>query len=382
MAYFNVFHFNLSGFGNVVNVGSSFADLTVSGGAGGDTITGGTDSIGGGGDDTLIASALGATLRGGAGDDTLSGGAGGDLLYDGAGVDDVFGAGGSDVLFLTTGDVALGDRYNGGLGRDTIEVSPISNIDISAAEISGFEYLSAFEIRASASQIDSFSEISVTTIELTTSGVVEFTSQDVIYLREIILSSQGNAIEMGTGGFFVTGGAGNDVINGGNWDDVNTGGAGNDVLSGRGGQDALSGEAGDDYIRGDSNGDGLVGGDGNDTLLGGDGGDYLVGGAGNDLLTGGAGDDYFRFSALSDGSDTISDFSSAQGDRLEFENLLHGSFSYRGTAAFTASGNSEARFDGGIVLVDANGNGVADITIIMTGISAATQLTAADFTVW
>ncbi|MGO1077789.1 calcium-binding protein [Inquilinus sp. CA228] len=383
MAYFNVFHFNLSGFGNVVNVGSSFADLTVSGGAGDDTITGGTGSIGGGGDDTLVASTHGATLRGGAGDDTVSGGAGGDLLYDGAGVDDVFGAGGSDYLFLGTGDVTLGDRYDGGSGRDTIEILPISDIDISAAEISGFEYLSSFgKIRATASQIDSFSEISGSTIELTTSGIVEFSGRDVIYIREIILSSQGNTVEMGSGSFFVTGGAGNDVINGGNFDDVNTGGAGNDVLSGRGGQDALSGEAGDDYLRGDANGDSLVGDDGNDTLSGGDGGDYLVGGAGNNLLTGGAGDDYFRFSALSDGRDTISDFSSAQGDRLEFEYLLHGSFSYRGATAFTASGNSEARFEGGMVLVDADGNGVADITIILTGFSAATQLTAANFTIW
>jgi Ca2+-binding RTX toxin-like protein len=66
----------------------------------------------------------------------------------------------------------------------------------------------------------------------------------------------------------------------------------------------------------------LFGNAGNDTLMGGSGSDLLVGGVGNDTLTGGAGADTFRFIQFETGSDTITDFSKTQGDKLDVRGIL------------------------------------------------------------
>ncbi|NKB16675.1 MAG: hypothetical protein HC774_07165 [Sphingomonadales bacterium] len=65
---------------------------------------------------------------------------------------------------------------------------------------------------------------------------------------------------------------------------------------------------------------------------------------------------------------------------MRFEGLGVGTFVYRGASAFTGgSDNSEARVSGNQVLVDANGDGVTDITITLTGLTSANQLGADDF---
>ena len=58
---------------------------------------------------------------------------------------------------------------------------------------------------------------------------------------------------------------------------------------------------------------------------------------------------------------------------------MSGSYIYNGGSAFTASGNSQVRVDGGNVLVDTNGDGVGDISIAVTGLTSALQLVASDF---
>ena len=71
---------------------------------------------------------------------------------------------------------------------------------------------------------------------------------------------------------------------------------------------------------------------------------------------------------------------SDQGDVLAFEGMLVGAFSYRGSAAFTGGGdNTEARVSGDAVLVDADGDGAADLTITLTGLTSASQLSDKDF---
>jgi hypothetical protein len=70
-----------------------------------------------------------------------------------------------------------------------------------------------------------------------------------------------------------------------------------------------------------------------------------------------------------------------EGDVLLFKGLLHGSFDFLGTSAFTAGGESEARVAGGQVLVDVDGNGTTDLTVIMAGLTRADQLSFNDF-VW
>jgi VCBS repeat-containing protein len=70
------------------------------------------------------------------------------------------------------------------------------------------------------------------------------------------------------------------------------------------------------------------GGAGSDVLVGGRRNDQLTGGDGDDVLTGGLGADRFRFDNA-DGSDTIMDFSAAQGDLVQLS--AGGSYTLAGT---------------------------------------------------
>jgi len=116
----------------------------------------------------------------------------------------------------------------------------------------------------------------------------------------------------GGGGDTLMGGRGNDRLAGGPGDDLLFGGPGRDTLLGGAGDDTLDGGAGDDLLRG---------GRGDDLLLGGAGDDTLHGGAGNDTLTGGPGADVFVF-ARNGGRDVITDFTPAEGDRLQLADTL------------------------------------------------------------
>ena len=77
----------------------------------------------------------------------------------------------------------------------------------------------------------------------------------------------------------------------------------------------------DDVINGEGGNDLLEGKSGNDTLRGGLGNDILVGGLGTDTLTGGIGKDTFVIGA-GEGTDTITDFTPKEGDRIGLEGSL------------------------------------------------------------
>lgn len=74
----------------------------------------------------------------------------------------------------------------------------------------------------------------------------------------------------------------------------------------------------------------LVGGDANDELLGTDADELIIGGAGDDILTGGEGEDIFVWNAGDEGvagspaNDTVKDFNIAEGDVLDFSDILVG----------------------------------------------------------
>ncbi len=86
---------------------------------------------------------------------------------------------------------------------------------------------------------------------------------------------------------------------------------------------ALSQESQNSFNQGRVGGnDTINGGDGNDTIFGQEGRDFITGGAGNDSLYGGSGNDVFVFGASNNGVDTIHDFSTAQGDKLDVSALL------------------------------------------------------------
>ncbi|PMM83469.1 tandem-95 repeat protein [Vibrio breoganii] len=91
-------------------------------------------------------------------------------------------------------------------------------------------------------------------------------------------------------------------------DDTLDGGSGNDILFGQGGNDILTGGSGDDL------------------LLGGTGDDTLIGGMGEDIMTGGLGADTFEWTPsdlrVFNETDTIIDFSIAEGDKLDLSELF------------------------------------------------------------
>jgi len=126
----------------------------------------------------------------------------------------------------------------------------------------------------------------------------------------------------------------------------------------------LIGGGGADLLIGNGEANWLDGGAGADQLEGGDGADVLIGGAGRDVLMGGRGGDTFLFAAIKEFSgastsaaDVITDFASAQRDRIDLSGVdaikstatVNDAFTWIGTAAFskksgelryTASGES------------------------------------------
>ncbi|WP_192562365.1 M10 family metallopeptidase C-terminal domain-containing protein [Pseudomonas gozinkensis] len=124
----------------------------------------------------------------------------------------------------------------------------------------------------------------------------------------------------------------------------------------------------------------LVGNAGNNILDGGLGADRLEGGLGTDTLTGGAGADTFIFNNWNEtgtGSlrDVITDFSSAQGDKIDLSkfdaNLLSAGFngfSFIGAADFTGAG--QLRFVDHVLSGNVSGNVGADFEIQLVGVNA------------
>ena len=143
-----------------------------------------------------------------------------------------------------------------------------------------------------------------------------------------------------------------------------------------------------DALAGDGAANRLIGHDGDDILTGRDGDDRLEGQRGADKLEGGGGADVFVYSDALDttyyspGRDTILDFSSADGDRIDLSAMdadatMAGdqAFVFLGYALFTGRAG-ELRVNSGHVLGDLDGDAVADFAIAVNG---ARYLKAGDF---
>lgn len=173
----------------------------------------------------------------------------------------------------------------------------------------------------------------------------------------------------------------NDTLTGSKKNDVLHGGVGNDQISGGDGNDQLFGEYGNDRLYGKNGDDLLDGGMGYDKLTGGTGNDTLQGGPGTDTLTGNQGADRFVFSASGDsgrgaaGRDVISDFSHAEGDKIDLH-LLDADATRAGIQAWTfINGNftteaGQVRFDSvnHLLQFDGNGDAQVDFEIALTGV--------------
>ncbi|MEM1171882.1 MAG: calcium-binding protein [Cyanobacteria bacterium P01_H01_bin.35] len=148
-----------------------------------------------------------------------------------------------------------------------------------------------------------------------------------------------NIIGSDVGDDSIRGDAGDNILVGLRGDDSLYGEKGNDTLDGGGRPDYLDGGEDHDYLDGGAFTDTLVGGEGADTLKGSWGDDSLDGGLGNDILNGGHDDDTliggegadtFVFEReeggdhIGDGSDTINDFNSDEGDIIYIDKSDYG----------------------------------------------------------
>lgn len=329
----------LSGGGGVDLLSGGEGADTLNGGDGNDKLFGnnGNDVLNGdagadilwgqGGADTVNGGDGNDIMRGDAGDDIMNGEAGNDVMYGGTDADTMHGGAGIDRLYGESGDDLLyGDEDDdflyGGLGNDTLYggigddvLSGQTNDDILYGE-AGDDNLYG------------------------NAGIDQLNGGDGADLLnggdgdDILNGDAGNDTLFGGGGIdTLNGGDGDDILRGDNGNDILNGDAGNDTLRGGGGHDALYGGAGFDTLRGEAGNDALYGGDSADSLLGGEGNDWLRGEAGDDYLDGGAGADtlfggdgndrfYFKLADLGSGVDTIRDYNTLEGDRIDIRDLL------------------------------------------------------------
>jgi len=221
-------------------------------------------------------------------------------------------------------------------------------------------------------------------------------NEDSVYTglaNERILGGKGaDRIDIGAG-LDALGEQGNDFILGNASNNFITGGLGNDTLKGGGGTDILHGGAGNDDLFGGDTGDSLDGNKGEDNLFGDAGSDSVEGGAGRDFLTGGTEADIFQYLKVSDSSkragvDLIMDFNSGESDAIALSNLDANtkrpgeqSFKFIGMRQFHHHAGElrfkiDAAHDRTIVQGDVNGDGKADLQILLAGLHA---LHATDF---
>ena len=250
------------------------------------------------------------------------------------------------------------------------------------------------------------------------------------------IAETNDAIDGGNGDDLIYGGKGDDLLVGGNGKDTVYGGSGNDIIGsvkpgsssgtvsdfetqatsdnggdllvGDGydptsasnlnvaayGSDTIVGGNGKETIWGDHIGsttggatDYLFGNNGNDEIHGGGGDDQIEGGKGADLLWGDDGADTFAYESVddspnSDGAfDTIKDFSSSEGDKIDLVAFLgddsdfdtHTDDLVWGGMAAVGGGTPSAWYEinttehNTYVYADVNGDGAADLKIRLIG---------------
>ncbi len=294
----------IGGIGNDFLVGFDALINVIYGGAGDDTIRGGSQS------DVLVGEAGRDTINGGAGNDTLYGGGGDDTMSGGLGVDKLFGDGGNDRLDGNEGDDVLNggiglDVMSGGVGNDSYVVDNIGDVVIERAG-EGVDTVTT--------SIDYVAGVNIENVVLAGSAALAINGNALGNV--VVGNAADNRINGNDGNDDLSGAGGNDQLNGGSGLDRVSGGIGNDGIFGGGDNDRLSGNEGDDRIYGDGGNDVISGGIGSDVLSGGE----LSGGfsLGNDTFIW-ARADVINSANVRQGIDHITDFSAT--DRLDFSGL-------------------------------------------------------------
>jgi Ca2+-binding RTX toxin-like protein len=293
-------------------------------------------------------------VRGSAFGDILIGNSGTNTLEGLAGIDTLNGGAGNDRLVVSA--AGSGSNVNGGTNVDTLAILGA----VSLGTVAGME---AIELSGGAALTLTGAQVSngfaLTTAVTGTGSLTINMSAGLLLPTKLWSIAAGIAV----------------TINGT---------SGTDIMKLANAVQTVNGGDGSDQIKG---------GNQVDTINGGNGIDKIIGQGGADILTGGAGNDVFRYLAQGDSglginADRITDFTIGQ-DRLNFKDIdadaaLAGdqAFAFLGSAAFTAPGTGQIRFqDSGadlLVLVDVNGDGAADMSVILQGL-AGQVLSGADF---
>lgn len=318
--------------GSAITLSLALTSAQNTGGAGTDTITAFENILGSAYNDNLTGSSAANLIEGGAGDDYMDGGTGTDTLSytratsgvtvslalttaqitGGAGTDTVLGfenLTGSAFDDVLTGSTAanvmeggLGnDTINGGAGTDTLTYANAgSGVTVSLA-ITTAQNTSG----AGTDIISNFERLTGSAYDDTLSG-----------------NSAANTIDGGLGNDRIFADAGNDTLNGNTGIDTldfaNIAAAITVNLATTSGQ-ATGGAGTDTY----TNFENVSGTSMADTITGNTLANILNGRGGADTLTGGTGADTFFFDTSGLGNvDTVTDFATAQGDKLDISNLL------------------------------------------------------------
>ncbi|HEU5083458.1 MAG TPA: calcium-binding protein [Acidimicrobiales bacterium] len=215
------------------------------GGAGQDTLGGGTAADELIGDGKLSGADCVANDSGADDVDKVTGGSGDDDIWGDVGDDDLNGEAGDDEIWGGAG----ADQITGGIGRDQLRGEGEADLILGGPE--------------------------------------EDPCPDDD--RDLCSDAGDDEIWGGAGGDSIEGDHGKDEINGEADDDVVVAGLGDDTGHGGDGHDQLFGNQGEDTLHGDAGDDDLLGGDGDDDLHGGDDEDDIVGENGADTVDGGAG---------------------------------------------------------------------------------------------
>jgi len=277
-----------------------------------------------------------------------------------------------------TGDEMQATTINGGAGNDRIEIRNGGGNYDGGADIDTLAVGSSMALTGTLAQFEA--------IELSAGANLTMTGSQFRngLATNTALSGTGTiTVNMSAGVNFLASGMGfastvATVVNGTSGIDI--------IKLGLGASTGNTINSGDgvDQIRGSNGVDTINGGIGNDKIMG-------IGGA--DVLTGGTGNDQFRYfqqsdSGLGAAADRVTDFTIG-GDKLSFllidaDAVAAGdqAFNFVGTAAFANTGVGQIRYQNSgadlLVQADVNGDGVADMEIILQGQAGGT-LTAGDF---
>jgi Ca2+-binding RTX toxin-like protein len=325
--------------------------------------------------------------------------------------DQIFGLGGDDVLIGRGGD----DLLEGGAGAD--ELFGTNGFDTASYQSSptGVEV----SLRDFAAEYGHAEGDELTNIEGLRGSAFADTFQG---------NDQRNVLHGGGGADYLLGHEGDDTLQGEAGNDDLIGHDGKDQLRGGSGNDSLQGEAGDDFLSGDAGidtaffrdykfgpGSGVEvdlrrgvatggqlgtdtlsgienvdGTDSADVIIGNGGANVLWGREGGDVLTGNGGADRFDYDGLFDSrstaADVITDFSRAQGDKIDLSTLdanmeVSGNeaFQFIGAAPFTGAGQVRAVTSGGGTAIEVDCGDVLLGTELVIVLSSTVPMQAGDF---